>query len=243
MCSATYFLEGDYILAPFTYETVVALLHLLSAQQWPSVDAFIATQPLSVHASLRDQARAAFAPVLKYFRERFDGEDAQLATEMEFFKYARLAAPDVFVVYSGTFPTPAEVLTRPAGEQKLFKGALPFIREASVKQSWTLKHAALVAEMPKYAGLAASFKRPSPQGKTSVVHMKEVTEAMLAWWKANEMYLPNWALFARKVFLVQPSSATVERVFSILNRIYTKDRYSSLNDMIELSCMLAFNAP
>ena len=43
------------------------------------------------------------------------------------------------------------------------------------------------------------------------------------------------------VILIQPSSASVERVFSIVNRIYSKDRYSTLNDMIELSVMLAYN--
>ena len=35
----------------------------------------------------------------------------------------------------------------------------------------------------------------------------------LEWWKSNSNALPNWSAAARKIFLIQPTSATVERVF------------------------------
>ena len=33
------------------------------------------------------------------------------------------------------------------------------------------------------------------------------------WWKQNESALPCWSAAARKIFLMQPSSAASERVF------------------------------
>ena len=40
---------------------------------------------------------------------------------------------------------------------------------------------------------------------------------VLDWWKQNEDVLHNWSSVARKVLLIQPSSAAEERVFSLLN--------------------------
>lgn len=39
----------------------------------------------------------------------------------------------------------------------------------------------------------------------------------LEWWKQNATDLPCWSSAARKILLVQPSSAALERVFSLLN--------------------------
>ena len=44
----------------------------------------------------------------------------------------------------------------------------------------------------------------------------------------------------RLVLLVQPSSATAERVFSILQR-FTAQQQSSLEDYLELSVLLQYN--
>jgi len=39
----------------------------------------------------------------------------------------------------------------------------------------------------------------------------------LEWWKLNEQGLPCWSAAAKKLLLVQPSSASEEWVFSLLN--------------------------
>ena len=44
-----------------------------------------------------------------------------------------------------------------------------------------------------------------------------------------------------KVILVQPSSETVEGVFSVLKRHFTQNQHSSLQDLVETSVMLEFN--
>ena len=63
---------------------------------------------------------------------------------------------------------------------------------------------------------------------------------LIAWWKRHAIELPKWANAFKKVLLIQPSSAAVERVFSILQR-FTVQQQSSLEDYIELSVMLHFN--
>ncbi len=61
------------------------------------------------------------------------------------------------------------------------------------------------------------------------------------WWKKCETTLPNWAAAARKVLVAQPSSATAERVFSLLNSSFGNQQDSSLKGSIELSLMLRYN--
>ena len=49
---------------------------------------------------------------------------------------------------------------------------------------------------------------------------KDVSDQVdpVEWWKAHAGVLKNWAKASRLVILVQPSSATAERVFSILSQ-------------------------
>lgn len=42
---------------------------------------------------------------------------------------------------------------------------------------------------------------------------------ILEWWKGNSPYIPHWSEAAQKIFLIQPSSAAAERVFSIMKVI------------------------
>ena len=46
---------------------------------------------------------------------------------------------------------------------------------------------------------------------------------------------------ARKVLVVQPSSAAAERVFSILSNSFTDQQEQSLEDYVEASVMLQYN--
>ena len=53
--------------------------------------------------------------------------------------------------------------------------------------------------------------------------------------------LPFWAQLLRIVLLLAPSSAAVERVFSIMRRTFGKDQDKALGDMIRTSLMLQYN--
>ena len=63
----------------------------------------------------------------------------------------------------------------------------------------------------------------------------------IGWWKANEADLPFWSAAAKLVLLMQPSSASSERVFSILTTTFGYLQDLALQDYIECSLMLQFN--
>ena len=56
---------------------------------------------------------------------------------------------------------------------------------------------------------------------------------VLEWWKSNESKLPHWAEACKCALLVQPSSAAVERVFSLLNNSFSKQQEHSMEDYID----------
>ena len=59
--------------------------------------------------------------------------------------------------------------------------------------------------------------------------------------KRHENDLPQWSSAARKVLLIQPSSASSERVFSLLRNSFGERQESSLQDYMEASLMLQYN--
>ena len=84
----------------------------------------------------------------------------------------------------------------------------------------------LKSEFPQYIAKAADT---SPDEDT------------LLWWINHSEDLPNWSSAAQMVVLVQPSSAAVERVFSILKASFGHLQDNSLQDYIESSLMLQYN--
>ena len=58
----------------------------------------------------------------------------------------------------------------------------------------------------------------------------------------NSKDIPNWAIAVSKALLVQPSSASSERVFSLLKASFDEQQDSSLQDYLEASLMLQFNS-
>lgn len=64
---------------------------------------------------------------------------------------------------------------------------------------------------------------------------------LLQWWEKHEEKLPYWAAACKQVLLCQPSSAAVERVFSLLNNSFDEGQNRCLEDYIELSLMLQYN--
>ena len=64
----------------------------------------------------------------------------------------------------------------------------------------------------------------------------------LTWWKGHSQELPYWSTAAQNVVLVQPSSASSERVFfSLLKSTFGPQQDYSLQDYVESSLMLQFN--
>jgi len=67
------------------------------------------------------------------------------------------------------------------------------------------------------------------------------TYSPLEFWKGHASSLTAWAAAARKVLVVQPSSAASERVISLLNNAFSQQQHSGLQDYIEASIMMQYN--
>jgi hypothetical protein len=63
----------------------------------------------------------------------------------------------------------------------------------------------------------------------------------LTLWAANSKTLPNRSALVQKLLLLQPSSASAERVFSLLNNVFNGQQDSSLTVYLESSVMLRKN--
>ena len=66
-------------------------------------------------------------------------------------------------------------------------------------------------------------------------------ELKVDWWCGHEEQLPRWAFAVKQVLLVQPSSATVERVFSTLKASFNEQQNCALVDYLEASVMSLYN--
>ena len=89
---------------------------------------------------------------------------------------------------------------------------------------------ALKRELPNYLGKIAAIANDDSSDVDC-----------LKFWKNSESTLPQWAAAAKKILVVQPSSAAVERVFSMLNNAFKDQQHNSLQDYIEVSTMLRYN--
>jgi hypothetical protein len=95
----------------------------------------------------------------------------------------------------------------------------------------------MVKEWPAYMDLCS--RMPVEQDDLKPDHiMKRAT----FFWKVARVQVPNLAKLARYAFLLAPSSAAAERVFSVLKRFFSLlQMFTSLTDLTEASIMLQYN--
>ena len=66
-------------------------------------------------------------------------------------------------------------------------------------------------------------------------------EEKLAWWAAHSDTLPHWAGVVKKLLVIQPSSASAERVFGLLKNAFNDQQDNALEDYLEVSVMIRYN--
>jgi len=91
----------------------------------------------------------------------------------------------------------------------------------------------LIKQMPDYQMSAMLFQ---PQAK-----WEPKVDCIVQYWQSYKAALNHWYEFARKCFLLQPSSASVERAFSMLKSIYGKQKSAKLEETVEIELMLRYN--
>ena len=60
-------------------------------------------------------------------------------------------------------------------------------------------------------------------------------------WDSHSLLLPKWYLASNEVALITPSSATCERLFSLLTQGFDKSQRSALEDYKLASTLMRFN--
>ena len=101
---------------------------------------------------------------------------------------------------------------------------LPFLQE---------NRAALLQELLEYRTQADSVQ---------IVQAADgYTELLLKFWGQRGESLPHWSLAARQVFLLVPSSAAAERVFSQMRLMFGDRQDTMLQDIFQTSLMLRCN--
>ena len=69
----------------------------------------------------------------------------------------------------------------------------------------------------------------------------ETVKGKVQWWATHAAALPNWSAGVKKILLLQPSSASVEQVFSLLQNAFSKHQEAVLKETVEKSVMLSYN--
>jgi hypothetical protein len=87
----------------------------------------------------------------------------------------------------------------------------------------------LAQELPNYLAAADSVTMTDDDDK-------------LAWWAGHSETLSNWSSLVKKLLLLQPSSASAERAFSLMNNAFNVQQDSALGDYSEASVMIRYNS-
>ena len=87
---------------------------------------------------------------------------------------------------------------------------------------------ALITELPNYVGAAHNVTMVCEEDKVK-------------WWRQRSDRLPHWSSAVVKVFLVQPSSAVAERVFSKINSSFNDSQDHAPVVFVQACVMLPYN--
>ena len=74
---------------------------------------------------------------------------------------------------------------------------------------------------------------PSPAYMAAAEDVIPTEEKKVEWWCGHKEQLPCWASAVKQVLLVQPSSPTPERVFSILRASFNEQQNCALVDYLQ----------
>ncbi len=238
--AATTFFEGASYLAPFVWRYIRSLRKF--AEQvlntadaggtvMPNVAAIIRACPPHVNSrSLWGKARQSVDPGLNYFLAHFvrfekDSKARQFRAANDLFGFARLFHP----VYAREWMngseagTPAFNLNEELAKEAVSEVLLGLGRD--IKQELTADFGRFVAAIEQRVETGRKY-RP---------------DDVLEWWKMNGQHTGSWAAAARLFSLLQPSSASVERVFSMLRATVIEQQEKMLEDQQELRIRMRYS--
>jgi hypothetical protein len=169
---------------------------------------------MQANVPVEDESLACIKPALKYFVRRMADDCA-----------ARMTALKCAVLWN-----PTRVRHRKLEDVRL----LPRVFNWPEITSPTCLDG-LLSEWNAYQALAATFTFP-PNSSTS-----EQANYLWNWWGDQRASLPTWCKLASLFALLQPSSATAERVYSIVRRKFSSRQLRANMPYIEGAVMLEYN--
>ena len=168
-------------------------------------------------------------PVRAHFELKWSA-GGQLSEQMRIFKVVRIFNPWRVCDIVGIGAQFSALLTDLM--------SLPFFAAALHTPSVT----DMAAEFPTYLALATGIQPPmlevNVMGRFSLA---AEAEALLEWWRAHKVQLPNLFKAVKAIVVITPSSATVERVFSLLNATFGDSATQSAADYVQATIQAQYN--
>ncbi len=248
LAKAAYFLEGDSFLAPFTFARLNALNDLIvrvegaaMADDDPYVQAmraFTNRHPgdlyQSVHEDVISEVWRTRTVLAGYWK---DSVWKEMQLDIQLFRGFSVLDPLQLVTMSN-----AEVVDRlnglRGGEEVVANGKNQFRRFKGVKGFNENVQQALFAQLPQYRVVAEAI-RPV----VAMTSPSEQPQKLWEWWWSmrNEESLSQWSLLARVAVLHQPSSAVIERFFSVYKGMTSTQQYREDEDTSLLRAQARYN--
>ena len=236
--TACYFFEGDKFLSVLAYDKLSALddleanfnptvhmpntrgiITMLEARHAPHDDTPLARQGRI--ATRLEQAYHSVRPALAYYQDRLaDASQSGLARIKSLLLSCRLCNP--YRINHIDISLVSGLLRR--FQIGVFDGRTPADKDAAI--------ARLLAELAAYRAAAALVNIDETQDHGSQI---------LFFWRQHTDTLLNRASLAFNVALFQPSSAGVERIFSMLEALFNDTQTHALEDYCTAAIMPRYN--
>lgn len=233
LISMCYAVEGDGFTAPFVFEMWKKLcLHLESCNNWrnrhsraPNVaekcielvgDNDVIRQEMLFNHTMR-KAHIVFQKLEMDNRGRIE-------SQMRIFRACRLFN------YSFIATTPLEALRE---EAVIYFPVILNLKRNLVDQL------VQVDNLRDYKDVAQLYENIHPLD--AVTGGPEKADCMWSFWREHILILPAWFQAAEEIALIMPSSACVERIFSLYDAMFGDNQQGALEDLRECSVMTRFN--
>ena len=222
--------EGDGFLAPLIFDDWVQLCqHYETSKKFSNENTrapLLASLVQECYPEDIHQQEEAFNRTIKKARPVWeklkDDTQHRLSNQLQLFRFCR------FFKYSFCALTDAEAL-----EQEL-------ITLAPFAPNFLNQLPQLLTELNRYKERAVTYLQQNhPQEKSLTMTLR--AELLWKFWQASMIQLPNWYKAAKEVALIMPSSAFVERCFSIYDSLFGQDQQAALHDRREAAVMLGVN--
>lgn len=246
-CTLTYFLEGDGPVVLFANEKLVEADNFVAQQDdlpFSKAEIMKQTSDARTRNTMFEDLLARVKPAYDYWKLK--NAEPEMVLSRAMFKAAACFNP-YHIKALGRDNVPDSLLDMLSAFNESKAHMADSQIHVSVDEWFTSANiGSLKAEWPAYVDLCCQWQDPevdvddTPQKKFEVRGV-----AVLKFWRGNTSVIPELSDACSQILLLKPSSATNERIFSLLMRFFgpMSGRSRTLVDVIMLTLMYRFNDP